>query len=129
MRIRIHLFISMRIRIRPFTLNPDQTFADSYPDPVPRQTDASLPLNFKDPPRPHFEPSCTSIVSVYGPPLLQPALDFDADPDIDPDPAYQNDTESCGRGSTTLLSRHLDFCIVFCNIYLQYFPICSLWVS
>ncbi len=59
-------------------------------------------------------------MSVFGPPLLQSALDFDADPDMDPDPAYQNDTDSCGREFTTLLSRHLDFCIV--STICIYFP-------
>ncbi len=70
-------------------LNTDPTFfADSDLDPVPRQIDTSLLYHWsKDLPRPNFEPSYTSIVSVYGPPLLQPALDFDADPDMDPDPA------------------------------------------
>ncbi len=75
----------------------------------------------EDPPRPHFEPSYTSIVSVYGHPLLQldpplvlnfdfdadpgPAFDFAADPYMDPDPASQNDADSCRCASATLLSR------------------------
>ncbi len=42
---------------------------------------------------------------------------------MDPDPATQNDADSSGSGSATLLSRYLVFCIVF---YILDFPLYTL---
>jgi hypothetical protein len=66
-----------------FDADPETTFhsdADLNPDPTFLRIRIWILFlvklmrvchhGFKDPPRPHFEPSCTSIVSVYGPPML-----------------------------------------------------------
>ncbi len=135
MRIRIHLFtlmrIRIRIRIRLFTL-----MRTLDRDPAPYQSDANLLYN--------VHPLHASIVSVNSHPRLHflssKVLNFDffADPTFaihshaDPDPASQKNTDPHGSGSATLSQTHVNWIPYFKNTFC-FWAVCAidlrLWIQ